>query len=90
MLAAQNYQIYTPTSAVSAELYFSNWDDVSQAFAADCARMSTAALESIEGITRSQALPRGVSWLMVRAYYGGFFAAHAITRMRLGTSGHSA
>jgi len=81
LIAAQNYQIYRPATSQSVELTFSTWDDVPRAFAADCARMSNAALETIEGVSGSPAFPKSAAWLIVRAYYAGFFAAHSIMRM---------
>jgi hypothetical protein len=42
--------------------------------------MSCAALETVEGIAPSASLPKSLGWLMVRSYYGAFFAAHALGR----------
>ncbi len=81
LVAGQGYQVYSPASANRAELHFANWSDVAEAFAADVTGMSTAAIETAEGVGLSTALPRSTAWLLVRSYYGGFFAAHALARM---------
>lgn len=81
LLAEQKYQVFTPSTPTSAELHFADWEQVVEAFAADSARMSTAALETVEGIAQSAALPKGAGWLLVRAYYSAFFATHALERM---------
>ena len=81
LFADQNFQIYTPISPTTAELHFADWEQVVKAFAADIARMSTASLETVEGITQSKLLPKGAGWLFVRAYYSAFFATHALERM---------
>ncbi len=81
LIAAQEFQVYSPTTPVRAELHFSNWHLVAGAFAADVTGMSTAAFETAEGVVGSRRLPRSAAWLLVRAYYGGFFAAHALARM---------
>ena len=81
LLASQNYQVYSPTKSTSAELHFSDWNDVLDAFADDCARLCSAAFETIEGIATSKRLPKSVSWLIVRCYYAAFYAAHAVMRM---------
>src|SRR5207249_1610921 len=51
------------------------------AFAFDCNRMALAAFESMTCILRVEALPRTTAWLLLKAYYAGFFAAHAILRI---------
>lgn len=81
LLAGQQYQVYSPASTIAVELHFADWDVVARAFASDCARMSTATLETLEGNLQSDDLPKTVGWLLIRAYYGAFFAAHAIERM---------
>jgi hypothetical protein len=85
LLAQRGYQVYKPASGTAVELRFAEWFTVPGAFAFDCARMSTAALETFEGISPSSGLPKTAGWLVIRTYYGAFFAAHAIARM-LGTS----
>lgn len=81
LLAERSYQIYTPVSPTMAVLHFQDWEHVASAFAADCGRMSSATLETVEGITQSEALPKSAGWLMVRGYYAAFFAAHSVERM---------
>jgi len=81
LIASEHFQVYSQTSSTTAELHFSDWDSVAQAFAADCARMSMAAVETLEGNLASPRLPKSIGWLLIRAYYGGFFGAHALGRM---------
>jgi len=81
LVATQDYQIYSPASPTAVQLTFSKWEDVVSAFATDCARMSTAALETVEGISPSTVFPKSACWLIVRGYYAAFFSAHAILRM---------
>jgi hypothetical protein len=81
LFAAQKYQIYSAVTAKSVVLHFADWDTVARAFAGDCARMSNAALESVEDLRPSQSLPKSLGWCLVRSYYAAFFGAHAIERM---------
>src|ERR1017187_2527989 len=84
-IANGNYQIYAPIAVNSALLSVATLDDVIAAMAADCARFTTAAIESIEGIAQQGSFPKSVAWLTIRSYYASFYAAHAILRV-LGVS----
>ena len=81
LLARQNYQIYSPTTKTTAELNFSDWGDVAKAFAYDSARMSMAAIETMQNIYQSEKLPKSAGWIAIKSYYGAFYAAHALARM---------
>jgi hypothetical protein len=80
-IVAGNYQIYSPLEAETAVLSFQDADSIAIAFAGDITRMSVAAFESVEGITPSSRLPKSTAWLLVRAYYAAFFAAHCVLRV---------
>jgi len=43
--------------------------------------MATAAIESIEGIQKEPFFHKCSAWLVIRAYYASFFAAHALLRI---------
>jgi hypothetical protein len=81
LLAQQDYQIYSPINKTSAELSFSDWGTVAEAFAYDSARMSMAAIETMQSISQIRALPKSMSWVAIKSYYGAFYAAHALGRM---------
>jgi len=47
----------------------------------DSTRMASAAFETIFGIDAVRGLPKSAGWIVVRAYYAAFFAAHSLLRM---------
>lgn len=51
------------------------------AFAYDSTKMASAAFETMFGIESVPKLPKSTSWIVIRAYYAAFFAAHALLRM---------
>lgn len=81
LIAEKNFQIYRPISRTTATLTFVDWDPIVRAMAADCGRFGSAAIETAVGITPTKTLPKSLGWLIVRAYYAGFFSAQAILRM---------
>lgn len=57
-------------------------EKVLASLAHSCSKMSCAAFETFLGMTESvNVLPKSCGWISVKAYYGAFFAAHAILRM---------
>ena len=50
-------------------------------FAHEVTRMATASVETFNGIKEMDNLPRSGGWIVIRAYYGAFFSAHALLRM---------
>ena len=54
---------------------------LTSSFAHDSTRMASASFETFLGITETKKLPRSCGWILIRAYYGAFFAAHALLRM---------
>jgi hypothetical protein len=81
LIAGQQFQIYSPITSARAVLSFSNWSEVVSAFAADCGRFGSAAIETAVGIGPTSGLPKSQGWLIIRGYYAAFFAAQAILRM---------
>jgi len=79
------FHFYTPIGKNSATLSVSQTTGVVEALAADCAKFTTAAIESMEGIDQRGSFPKSVGWLTIRSYYAAFFSAHAILRV-LGVS----
>ncbi len=75
-----DYQLYTPITSTTASLSFPVHTELTRAFAGDCSRFAVAAIETIEGIRPSEALPKGTAWLAIRTYYAAFFAAHSLLR----------
>jgi hypothetical protein len=51
----------------------------------DSTRMASAAFETMLGIDAVRNLPKSTGWVVIRAYYAAFFAAHSLLRM-FGTS----
>jgi hypothetical protein len=80
-LADANYQVLTDLSSTEAMLTVQDVHAVARAYAAGAGAMASAAFESVEGASPSGVFPKTTAWLMVRAYYGAFFAAHAFLRM---------
>jgi hypothetical protein len=80
-VTARDYQIYTSLQANAAVLSFRDIESVAAAYAGDITRMSVAAFESLDGITPSPRLPKSTAWLLIRAYYAAFFAAHCVLRV---------
>jgi hypothetical protein len=81
LFAKQGYEVYIPSTQISATLHFSDWTRVAEAFAVDSARMAMAAFETIEGASVATRLPKGIAWVLIRCYYAAFFAAHSIGRI---------
>ena len=80
-IAEEDFQVYAPIGREAACLSYTDSAHVLAAFAGDCTRMISAALESAIDVDPSERLPRSVGWLIIRVYYSAFFAAHAILRM---------
>lgn len=62
-------------------LYVRDEKEIAGAFAADIARTATACFESIYGLRKTPKLPKSTAWVLVRLYYGAYFAAHTIIRI---------
>lgn len=56
-------------------------DEILIPLAFDINRMATSSFESINGITPENRLPKSFGWLIIRAYYSAYFAAHSILRL---------
>jgi hypothetical protein len=69
------------STPASVTLHFADWLQVAEAFAADAARMTMAAFETIDGAAINPRLPKGIGWVLIHSYYAAFFAAHAISRI---------
>jgi hypothetical protein len=54
------------------------------AIAHDSTRMASAAFETMHGISAVSGLPKSTAWILIRAYYAAYFAAHSLLRT-LGT-----
>jgi hypothetical protein len=52
-----------------------------KSIADDSSRLASAAFETMVGITSVGSLPRSTAWIVIRAYYAAFFAAHSLLRM---------
>jgi hypothetical protein len=52
-----------------------------EAFASEVTRMSTVAFETYIGLAGIERLPKSSGWILIRSYYGAFFAAHALLRL---------
>ena len=79
-LALSKYQIYKPVESTSFQLNISDPSYLLQAFACDSNRMAIASFETLQEISKSNALPRSTAWLIIQLYYAAFYAAHAILR----------
>jgi hypothetical protein len=54
---------------------------VSQIVAADCSRLSVAALQSVMESNRLAGDKFAIPWSLIKAYYAAFYAGHAIVRI---------
>jgi hypothetical protein len=80
-VTSEEFQVYIPLASDTAVLNFAAPDTLLAAYAADCARMAAAAVETLDGITPSTALPKSIGWILIQSYYSAFFSAHAVLRM---------
>ncbi|MEQ1766242.1 MAG: hypothetical protein ABL859_02330, partial [Methylotenera sp.] len=81
LIGDKSYQIYSPATSNAVTLQFSDMSKVASAYAFDARRFSMAAMETMVGLSRPASLPKSTGWLIVEAYYGAFFAAHALLRL---------
>lgn len=79
-VSMQRYQIYDRIEAGNATLHFVDLQEPVEALAYDLNRFASAAFETIAGMTRTEVLPRSGAWLCVQAYYGAYYAGHALVR----------
>lgn len=77
----EDFQIYSEVQADTFALAVADSRSLLSAFAADVNRLSTASLESAISVGRIERLPRSTAWIIIKAYYSAFFAAHSILRM---------
>lgn len=84
-IAKKNYEVLEFNGSKSFILKNQSHDLLLKALAFDANRMSSSAFETFHGITPEAKLPKSTGWLIIRSYYGAYFAAHAILRI-LGVS----
>ncbi|MGZ0173818.1 MAG: hypothetical protein ACKVHE_30265 [Planctomycetales bacterium] len=58
-----------------------DWDLLCAALRNEVNRFTVGAIESLGGLQREVGRPHHLAWPAVRAYYGAFYAAHAILRL---------
>lgn len=80
-IANQKYFVDELPSRNEFKLSVSYTEYLFTAFVNDCNKLACASFESIEGIRKEPVFPRCSGWLLIRAYYASFFAAHALLRM---------
>lgn len=76
-------QGYVAASSITGgKLILSFTDQISyaSAIAADVIRTSNASFETVSSINRHRVFPKSLGWALIKAYYGSYFAAHAIMR----------
>ncbi len=52
-----------------------------RSIAHDSSRMASASFETMIGIEAVDVLPKSAAWILIRAYYAAFYAAHGLLRM---------
>jgi len=62
-----------------------NPEEATRGVAHDSSSMASAAFETMLGLEPVKNLPKSTAWVVIRAYYAAFFAAHSLLRM-FGTS----
>jgi len=80
-IASGNYIISSIDSNTKFSLFIADEYDLTKVMSFDCARMATAAFESVQGISSNPRFPKSLGWAAIRSYYGAFFAAHSILRV---------
>ncbi len=80
-LLKREFVFTSVASATDFTLRVLNTHGATKAFAYDASRMASAAFETFISINEPPRLPRSCGWILIRAYYGAFFAAHSLTRM---------
>jgi hypothetical protein len=55
--------------------------DALKGYAYDSTKMASAAFETMLSIDTVKHLPKSTAWILIKAYYAAFFAAHSLLRM---------
>jgi hypothetical protein len=84
-LSDSEFQVYSQIQSDSFIAHFVFPDTPVAAFAADVNRCALASFESVIHIQPAQNFPKSLGWLVIKSYYGAFFAAHSLLRV-LGTA----
>jgi len=74
------YSMHSPVSIDKFSLVITDSRPFLAGVAADCSRLASAAIESISEANQNARAPRATAWVLIRLYYAGYFAAHAILR----------
>lgn len=80
-IVEKDYLVVSMPSRTEVVLRVLKSEDAIAGYAHDASRMACAAFESFIGLADTSRLPRSCGWTNITAYYGAFFAAHAILRM---------
>jgi hypothetical protein len=80
-LLDDRYRIYSVPTQNSFEVTPFEADEIKCAISHDLSRMACAAFESLYSLSAPIDLEKSCGWAAIRAYYGAFFAAHAIIRI---------
>lgn len=74
------FQVHSQIQSDAFGLHVSFHESILPAFAADINRCAVAAFESIYQIQPVNHFPKSLGWLVIKSYYGAFFAAHSLLR----------
>jgi hypothetical protein len=80
-LAKEDFQIYSPIEPTLFAIHKADPNPFLFALAADINKTTVACYESICHVVPNTQFPRSSAWMIIKAYYAAFFAAHAILRM---------
>lgn len=80
-LLDDRYRIFTAPVQNSFEITPYEPEEMRRAICHDLSRMACAAFESSYFLPSPDGLEKSCGWSAIRAYYGAFFAAHAIIRV---------
>ncbi len=80
LVRMQRYQIHSRIETGKVALHFSDVNEPVAALAYDLNRFASATFETVASMTRAAKLPKSAAWLCVQAYYGAYYAAHALVR----------
>jgi hypothetical protein len=70
----------TPPQGRTVEIFESGDGELGAAFRKDFALISASAVESFVELRRKLRDDRALAWALIKAYYSGYFAAHALMR----------
>ncbi|NQZ40426.1 hypothetical protein [Moritella sp.] len=80
-LAKKSFKMTEPLESKAFKLDVYSHSELLLPYAYDINRMAASSIESMNGITPENGLPKSTGWLIIRSYYSAYFAMHALLRL---------